>query len=74
MGLKNFLNYNCIHGKEGGNAINLSSCGRLARAGMVYGSDLRFTSGMGRRGREIIPNPVVRAALRGLGDNRFSTS
>ena len=29
---------------------------------MVYGYDLKFTSGMGRRGREIIPNPVVRAA------------
>ena len=29
---------------------------------MVSGYDLRFTSDMGRRGREIIPNPVARAA------------
>ena len=30
--------------------------------GMVSGYDLNFTSGMGRRGRMIIPNTVVRAA------------
>ena len=29
---------------------------------MVSGYDLKFTSGMGRRGRTIIPNTVVRAA------------
>ena len=30
--------------------------------GMVSGYDLQFTSGMGRRGRVIIPKAVVRAA------------
>ena len=30
--------------------------------GMVLGYDLSFTSGSGRRGRDVIPKPVVRAA------------